>query len=340
MKKVKTVKIGHNSFEEGVSPSIGVTFLMTGLLFLIIHMFCLKFIGFDKKMNKILNKNLPRVLLSYNKYAIHNFSNEMIFGRHLAPVSEWQTVLKRFAGHSKWQNIKHTKLSKDAEKSRLINKLMLKLRFSLRNVGGTDPKINREFGDVMEMCRKANIPNTTIDKAIKRALEKKFIPLKMEILGPNGTLLVLDAEAENKSTLKHAVKGVLKKYKGFAFAEEGRALFAFEEKGIVRIKDKDKDGKQIDLERAEEVAIEADAEEVKPNPEDDSVLLFVTETQNCHKTKKYIEENTNFEIIDSGIELVPYQRIDLPEDALQVVVTAIEELEDLEEINKIYNNIN
>jgi len=250
----------------------------------------------------------------------------------------WQ-ICRGMAGHSKWQNIKHTKLSKDAEKSRVINRLLGKLRHSLKNVGGTDPKINKEFGEVMDMCRRANIASTTTDKAIKRVLEKKTYPCKLEIIGPNGCLIVVDAECGNKNGLRNDIKKLLKKYNGFGFADDGRASFAFQEKGIVRVRDKDTTGQQISVETAEEVAIEADAEEVKPCPEDESVLLFITETQNCHKTRKYIEENTNYEIIESGIELLAVNRVELPEETLQIVVNAIEELEDHEDINRVYNNI-
>lgn len=292
-------------------------------------------------MNKLLNNNLIKLINSFNNN-YYTFNNVLIKSEPIITKQSinWWLINKRFAGHSKWQNIKHTKLSKDAEKSRTINKLLNKLRHSLKNVGGTDPKINKAFGEVMEMCRKANVSNITIDKAIKRALEKKAIPMKLEIMGPNGCLIVLDAESDNKSNLRYVVKTVLKKYNGFAFVDDGRAMFAFEEKAVVRVKDKDKNGQQIDLEKAEEIAIEADAEEVKFNEDNEEpILMFVSEIQNCHKIRKYIEENTNFEIIESGIELMAYNRVELPEQTLQMVVNAIEELEDLEEINRVYNNI-
>lgn len=250
-----------------------------------------------------------------------------------------QVVTRRWAGHSKWANIKHTKLSKDAEKAKTINRCLTKLKWSLRCTGGADPKLNKEFADVMEMCRRYNIPNTTLDKAIKRELERKSVPMKVEIMGPNGCLLILDAEADNRSQLRHAIKTVLKKYKGFAFVDDGRAMFAFQEKGVIRVKSVDRSGQTITIEKAEEVAIEADAEEVKTCEDDESVLMFLTEPLNCHKAKKYIEENTDLEVIDGGIELIPFIRVELPEETLETVATAIGELEELDEINRVYDNI-
>ena len=287
-------------------------------------------------MNKIFNKSLAKLLITCQRQPVCMAMEPMGW----AGIGSTQLMARRWAGHSKWANIKHTKMSKDAEKSKLINRCLTKLKWSLQKTGGPDPKINKEFADVMEMCRKYNIPNTTLDKAIKRALERKFVPMKVELMGPNGCLIVVDAESDNKSQLRHVIKTVLKKYKGFAFVDEGRAMFAFQEKGIVRVKDVDKSGQKIDMEKAEEVAIEADAEEVKIDDDNDEpVLVFVTEPVSCHKAKKYIEESTNLEVIDSGIELIPYTRVELPEEVLETVANAIGELEELEEINRVYDNI-
>lgn len=38
----------------------------------------------------------------------------------------------RYAGHSKWQNIKHTKLAKDQQKSQLYNKHLDEIRLAVR----------------------------------------------------------------------------------------------------------------------------------------------------------------------------------------------------------------
>jgi translational activator of cytochrome c oxidase 1 len=293
-------------------------------------------------MNKILINNLLKII--DKKVLINNLNirrNLFVIKSSLKPnVSELVLIQNRFAGHSKWQNIRHTKAAKDLQKSQIFNRLIQRIRVAVQKPGKNDPKINKEYADVIEMCRRANMPNTTIEKAVKRGLEKKLQPIKLEIIGPNGCLIVLEAESENKSNLRYQVRGVLRKYYGFAFAEDGRAMYAFQEKGIVRVKNKDKNGNHIDLNKAEEIAIEADAEEVKICNEDDSVLLFITEPLVFSKTKKYIEENTNFEIIESGLELLAQNRVELPDDTLQLVSNAIDELEELEEVHRIYNNIN
>ena len=46
-------------------------------------------------------------------------------------ISDHLTECKRFAGHSKWANIKHTKMAKDAERSNALQTAIKKMRFAI-----------------------------------------------------------------------------------------------------------------------------------------------------------------------------------------------------------------
>ena len=50
----------------------------------------------------------------------------------LSPSVTCQHVFVRHAGHSKWQNIKHTKGAKDAERSLIFSRISLQIRNSLK----------------------------------------------------------------------------------------------------------------------------------------------------------------------------------------------------------------
>lgn len=222
----------------------------------------------------------------------------------------------------------------------MFNRLIAKIKFAVQKPGGSDPHLNREFGDVVEMCRKVNMPNSTIEKAVKRALEKRYFTLKFEIIGPENSLLVIDAEVDNRNMFRSQVRQVLKKYVGFGFPNEGRALSQFEEKGVVRVKNLNGDN-NFDLSKAEEIAIEADAEEVYVNDEDDTVLMFVGDELSHTKVRSYIEQNCaeQYTIVENGIELIPYTRTELNEETFEKVSNAIDELGELEGVNRIYTNI-
>ncbi|KAJ6217107.1 hypothetical protein RDWZM_008264 [Blomia tropicalis] len=244
------------------------------------------------------------------------------------------------AGHAKWQNIKHVKAAKDQQKSQLYNRLIMKIKVAVGKQGGADPRLNKEFNDVIEMCRKANMPNSTIDKAVKRALEKKFFDVKVELIGPENSLLIVDAEVENRNYFRNEIRKVLKKYVGFGFANEGRALAAFEEKGVVRVRNKEGTA-DFNQEQAEDIAIEADAEEVRVSDDDDTVLMFIGDQTSHTKVKGYIESNhpDEYLVIENGIELLPYTRAEFSDETFNILETVIGEIGELEGVNRIYTNL-
>lgn len=244
------------------------------------------------------------------------------------------------AGHSKWQNIKHTKMAKDQQKSNVYNRLISKIQSSVKQQGGADPKLNREFADVLEMCRKANMPNSTIERAVKRSLEKKSFLMKLEVIGPENSVLVVDADVDNRNFFRNQVRTVLKKYVGFGFANEGRALAMFCEKGVVRVRNIEGND-QFDLNQAEEIAIEADAEEVQISDEDPTILMFIGDERSHTKVKQYIESNCadKFVVIEYGVELIPHAKHEITEATFESVASAISEIEEIEGVNRVYTNV-
>ncbi|XP_043405398.1 translational activator of cytochrome c oxidase 1-like [Chelonia mydas] len=56
------------------------------------------------------------------------------------------------AGHNKWSKEKHIKGLRDAERSRLFQKLAMLLHFT-RKAGGPNPDFNTNLANLTEQCR-------------------------------------------------------------------------------------------------------------------------------------------------------------------------------------------
>lgn len=107
-------------------------------------------------------------------------------------------VHKRLAGHSKWQNIRHIKGAKDAERSQLFSKLSRQMKVAvqgtkknqnicLKNLGfiffllqflfveggSVDPKINLKLAQTIEQAKRANMPVATIHSVLKSCQQDK-----------------------------------------------------------------------------------------------------------------------------------------------------------------------
>ena len=72
------------------------------------------------------------------------------------------------SGHSKWSNIQAKKGKADAARGKIFTKLGRELLVAVK-AGGSDPAGNSKLKDVIAKCKAANMPNDTINNAIKKA---------------------------------------------------------------------------------------------------------------------------------------------------------------------------
>lgn len=116
---------------------------------------------------------------------------------------------ERYAGHSKWSNIKHIKAANDAKKGIASARYCQMIRRAVSE-GGGDPKLNTKLGELIATAIKNNMSKATIDRVIKKAGEATFEKGFVEIMGPGGCLLVVEVETDNLNRLKYDLKVLAK----------------------------------------------------------------------------------------------------------------------------------
>lgn len=142
------------------------------------------------------------------------FSRNGFLFRCLVPSSSVVSAV-RHKGHSKWDNIKHTKMAKDTEKSKKIGKWIIQITNAVYLGGGnTNPVANGRLAETINRARKEEVPATTIERCLKRLAEREARPVTWEIIGPGGAYLVVDGLTENQSMFKTNVKAVMRQFKG------------------------------------------------------------------------------------------------------------------------------
>ena len=72
------------------------------------------------------------------------------------------------SGHSKFANIAHKKAANDAAKGKIFTRLGKEIMVAVKE-GGPDVNNNSKLRQVVTKCKAANMPNDTIDRAIKKA---------------------------------------------------------------------------------------------------------------------------------------------------------------------------
>lgn len=131
---------------------------------------------------------------------------------------------------------------------------------------------------------------------------------------------------------------------------EGSAKQAFTERGIIMVGKKDKSGNLIDKDRAEDIAIEVGAEEVEDvepeasdsndgQEEDGPNWTFYTMARDVTAVKLKLESLGDVEVISAETKFLPLVKVPLSKEDVQMAVTLIEKMQELEEVSSCYDNI-
>jgi len=106
------------------------------------------------------------------------------------------------SGHSKWHNIQARKGKQDAQRGKIFTKLGREILMAVK-AGGPDLNANAKLRDVVAKAKANNMPNDTIDKAIKKASGENnaanYDEIVYEGYGPNGVALIVNASTDNKT---------------------------------------------------------------------------------------------------------------------------------------------
>lgn len=131
------------------------------------------------------------------------------------------------AGHNKWTQIKRQKGKTDAQKSKVFTKYARLLTVEAKKVGGNVNSTSLKA--IIERARGENMPNESIDRAIKKATETSAAmeAITYESYGPGGCAIIIETLTDNRNKASQEVRHILSK-NGFELAAIGSATWAFE----------------------------------------------------------------------------------------------------------------
>ena len=125
-----------------------------------------------------------------------------IFRRTNKTHSHIQKELTQMSGHSKWHSIKHKKGALDAKRGKLFTKFIKEITVAAR-YGGGDPDGNARLRKAVLDAKAGNMPNDTIDRAIRRGTGEEegvnYEEITYEGYGPGGVALLIESMTDNRN---------------------------------------------------------------------------------------------------------------------------------------------
>ena len=235
------------------------------------------------------------------------------------------------SGHSKWHNIAAKKGKADAARGKIFTKLGRELLIAVKE-GGPDPAGNSKLKNVIAKCKAANMPNDTINNAIKKAStsNENYEEMTYEGYGPNGVALIVEAATDNKNRTAADVRHAFDKCGG-NLGTTGCVSYLFTKKGVIVI---DKSNCSLDEDSLMMVAIEAGAEDFSSEEE---VYEITTAPEVFTEVREKLEAE-GLEFLEAGVQMVPSTYIALDEAGAARMERLIDMLEDLDDVSEIYHN--
>ena len=235
------------------------------------------------------------------------------------------------SGHSKWHNIAAKKGKADAARGKVFTKLGRELLIAVKE-GGPEPAGNSKLKAVIAKCKAANMPNDTINNAIKKASasNENYEEIVYEGYGPNGVAVIVNASTDNKNRTAADVRHVFDKAGG-NLGTSGCVSYMFNKKGVIVI-----DKTKINLSEDELMLLALDNGAEDFNVEEECYEI-TTEPSDFTAVREALEKE-GLEFVEAEVQMIPTTYIALDEKASERMQRLIDNLEDLDDVMDVYHN--
>ncbi|MEE1389041.1 MAG: YebC/PmpR family DNA-binding transcriptional regulator [Clostridia bacterium] len=235
------------------------------------------------------------------------------------------------SGHSKWHNIAAKKGKADAARGKIFTKLGRELLIAVKE-GGPEPAGNSKLKAVIAKCKAANMPNDTINNAIKKASasNENYEEIVYEGYGPNGVAVIVNASTDNKNRTAADVRHVFDKAGG-NLGTSGCVSYMFNKKGVIVI---DKTKTNLSEDELMLLAIDNGAEDFNVEEE---CYEITTEPSDFTQVREALEAE-GIEFVEAEVQMIPTTYIALDEKASERMQRLIDNLEDLDDVMDVYHN--
>ncbi|MFW5968930.1 MAG: YebC/PmpR family DNA-binding transcriptional regulator [Persicimonas sp.] len=238
------------------------------------------------------------------------------------------------AGHSKWANIKHKKAREDAKRGKIFSKIVKKITSAARR-GGGDPEINPELRLYIDKAKDANMPKENIERAIKKGTGElegvSYDEFSYEGYGPGGVAIFMTGSTDNRNRTVAEIRHILSERNG-KLGEDGCVDWMFEDRGFISLSDDQVD----DLEELMDVALENGAVEFE---HENGVVTILTEVSDFMNLRDALEEAGYEEFMTDEITKLADATVTPDESQTETNLALIEELEDHDDIENVYHNL-
>ena len=198
--------------------------------------------------------------------------------------------------------------------------------------GGPSPESNSKLRAVIQNAKAANMPKENIERAIKKASDKtseNYKEILFEGYGPFGIAIIVETASDNNNRTVANIRSYFNKYEG-SLGTAGSVEFMFDRLCHFKIRT------DLDVEELELDLIDFGIDEVII---DENEILIYSSFENYGIIQKELEFR-KINIISSEFERIPKQFKTLSEEKKDKVNVLIEKIEEDDDVQNVFHNMN
>ncbi|RYY39337.1 MAG: YebC/PmpR family DNA-binding transcriptional regulator [Chitinophagaceae bacterium] len=203
--------------------------------------------------------------------------------------------------------------------------------------GGADPNGNAALRRCFQNARSVGMPKDRVEAAIKRAQGKELVnydEILYEGYGPHGVAILVETATDNHVRTVANVKSIFNKGGG-TLGNSGSVAFQFKKMGVFKLKPEGLNPEDLELELID-FGLEELGEGTGENGED--VLVLRCAFADFGNLQKALEEKS-LNPISAELEWIPGTTVSLDEEGAQDVLKLVDKLEQDEDVQKVFHNL-
>jgi YebC/PmpR family DNA-binding regulatory protein len=203
--------------------------------------------------------------------------------------------------------------------------------------GGPDPGVNPALRRAMQNAKSVNMPKDRVEAAIKRAQGKEmenYEEILYEGYGPHGVAILVETATDNHVRTVANVKSIFNKGDG-TLGNSGSVSFQFKKMGAFKLKPEGINTEELEFELIDH-GLEEMGEGTGENGED--VVVLRCAFNDFGSMQKALEEK-NITPLSAEVEWIPTTTVQLSEEQAQDVLKLVDKLEQDEDVQKVFHNL-
>ena len=203
--------------------------------------------------------------------------------------------------------------------------------------GGPDPATNPALRRCFQNAKAVNMPKDRVEAAIKRAQGKEmenYEEILYEGYGPHGVAILVETATDNHVRTVANVKSIFNKGGG-TLGNSGSVSFQFKKMGVFKLKPEGLNQEELEFELIDH-GLEEMGEGTGENGEE--VLVLRCAFSDFGAMQKAMEEK-GLNPLSAEVEWIPSTTVELPEEQAQDVLKLVDKLEQDDDVQKVFHNL-